>query len=124
VGGGGGGRGKPAGHAGGGVRRERRGARRIARATELERPGPHGGLSVGHDPHPDARAEPPRGGGPHARRAGRDTAASVAVPRRVRLPGYRLTRALLTGATGFVGANLARRLLQDGVEGECRVPPG
>ena len=33
-------------------------------------------------------------------------------------------RALLTGGTGFVGANLARRLLQDGHEVHCLVQPG
>jgi nucleoside-diphosphate-sugar epimerase len=33
-------------------------------------------------------------------------------------------RVLLTGATGFVGANLARRLLADGHEVHCLVRPG
>jgi dolichol-phosphate mannosyltransferase len=33
-------------------------------------------------------------------------------------------RALITGGTGFVGANLARRLLQEGHEVHCLVRPG
>ncbi|HEU5321375.1 MAG TPA: NAD-dependent epimerase/dehydratase family protein, partial [Methylomirabilota bacterium] len=35
-----------------------------------------------------------------------------------------MKRVLLTGATGFVGANLARRLLADGHEVHCLVRPG
>ena len=35
-----------------------------------------------------------------------------------------MKRALLTGGTGFVGANLARRLLQGGHEVHCLVQPG
>ena len=35
-----------------------------------------------------------------------------------------MRRVLLTGATGFVGANLARRLLADGHEVHCLVRPG
>ncbi|HEV7731946.1 MAG TPA: NAD-dependent epimerase/dehydratase family protein [Candidatus Binatia bacterium] len=48
----------------------------------------------------------------------------MAVPRRLRLPEHRLTTALLTGATGFVGANLARRLLHDGHAVHCLVRDG
>ena len=44
------------------LRRARRRAGGVAGAPELERPGPHGGLPVGHDPHPHAGGEPGDGG--------------------------------------------------------------
>ena len=92
--------------------------------AELERPGPRGGLPVGHDPRRRRRSRTGARPGAVAGGARRDPAARLAVSRRLRLPEHRLTRALLTGATGFVGANLVRRLLADGVTVALPRPPG
>src|SRR2546427_542530 len=107
-------------HARAGAREARRWSRRLAPATLVEREPARHGLSVGDDPHTDAGGEPGRGRTALARRARGYPSPYLAVSRDVRLRGLPRPevnvrrRVLLTGGTGFVGANLVRRLLADG----------
>ena len=92
----------------------------VAADDELEWRSVAGSVSLGHDPARDTGGEPSRPRASCRRRARRGCAARVALPRRVRLPvpssSTRMKRVVLTGGTGFVGANLAHRLVADGHE--------
>ena len=73
------------GHAHARAREDGRRPGRVVEDAYLERQRARHGLSVGHDPHADARSEQGRGRAAAARGARRDPAAHLAVPRDVRL---------------------------------------
>ena len=109
-----------------------RGTRTIGshRGAELERDAARGSLSMGHDPESRPGREPAdrrRVDGERARR--RHSACGPlsegARLRELSLAGGRMSkRVLLTGGSGFVGANLARRLLEEGHELHLLLRPG